>query len=185
MDKILQAGLSSGMSATDGIHKGTENAKPNPVRYTHPEFDGLAHVIPENDFPSASKLVTYQGKYLNVQAPPLCIGAWPWGDKATFHYNPPEFPAIQQAWQECLGKGVNFIDTAQAYGDGESERICGRLFKGMRRQDFVIQTKYYVVPQLTDILQPKTAPLKKLQESLERLGVDSVDIYLVHGPIHI
>ncbi|KAF2807183.1 Aldo/keto reductase [Mytilinidion resinicola] len=55
----------------------------------------------------------------------------------------------------------------------------------MPRSDFVIQTKFYVVPQMTDILHPTEAPLLKLKTSLKNLGLDYVDIYLVHGPIHI
>ncbi|KAF2998235.1 hypothetical protein E8E13_005706 [Curvularia kusanoi] len=165
MQHVLQAGLSTGMSATDGIHTG-EHVRPNPARETHPRFDGLASVIPENQVPSARDLVTYRGKYMD--------------DRLSA-----SFPAIQQAWQHCFSKGVNFIDNAQAYGTGESEAICGRLFKGMKKLDFVIHTKYFVIPQLKDLLHPKAAPLKKLEGSLERLGVDSVDIYLVHGPIHI
>ncbi|KAF9697609.1 hypothetical protein EKO04_004201 [Ascochyta lentis] len=184
MQHVLQAGLSSGMSAVSGVHTGS-HVKPNPVRETNPHFDGLATVIPENEIPSARKLVTYKGKNGNVQAPPLCIGAWPWGDKSTFHWDDSEFPAVQQAWQHCVSRGVNFIDTAQVYGTGESEAICGRLFQGMNRNDFVIQTKYFVVPQLKDILHPTSAPLKKLETSLKNMGVDYVDIYLVHGPIHV
>lgn len=184
MQHVLQAGLSSGMSATSGIHN-VSQAKPNPVRETKPGFDGLATVIPESETPSARNLVTYKGKYKNVQAPPLCIGAWPWGDKATFHWDDSEFPEVQQAWQHCVSRGVNFIDTAQAYGTGDSEAICGQLFKGMNRNDFVIQTKYFVVPQLKDILHPQSAPLKKLEGSCKNLGVKCVDIYLVHGPIHL
>ncbi|KAJ4365017.1 hypothetical protein N0V83_008633 [Neocucurbitaria cava] len=176
--------LASGMSAVSGIHTG-DHARPNPVRETNPSFDGLATVIPESEIPSARDLVTYRGKNGNVQAPPLCIGAWSWGDKSTFHWDDSELPAVQQAWQHCVSRGVNFIDTAQAYGTGKSEAICGSLFKGMNRNDFVIQTKYFVVPQMKDILHPTCAPLKKLETSLKNLGVDYVDIYLVHGPIHV
>lgn len=184
MQHVLQAGLSSGMSAVSGLHTGG-HVKPNPVRDTNPTFDGLASIIPESETPSVRNLVTYRGKNGNVQAPPLCIGAWPWGDKATFHWNDSEFPAVQEAWRHCVSRGVNFIDTAQVYGTGKSEAICGRLFQGMNRSDFVIQTKFFVVPQLKDILHPKSAPLKKLETSLKNLGVDFVDIYLVHGPIHV
>ena len=43
----------------------------------------------------------------------------------------------------------------QGYGtDGESERICGELFEGMRREDFVIQTKWFVVSNVTNVLSP-------------------------------
>lgn len=181
MQHVLQAGLSSGMSAVSGIHSGS-HTKPNPV---DPSFDGLAAVMPEDWAPTASTKVTYKGKTSNVQALPFCIGAWSWGDKATWHWDPSEEPAVIEAWKYCLEKGVNFIDTAQVYGTGESEAICGRLVKGLPRDSVVMQTKYYVVPQVKDIIHPVDAPLKKLETSLKNFGLDYVDIYLVHGPIHV
>ncbi|KAF2765490.1 Aldo/keto reductase [Teratosphaeria nubilosa] len=77
------------------------------------------------------------------------------------------------------------IDTAQAYGSGESERICGELVKGMPRDSFVMQTKYYVVPDnVKNLLTPKSAPVKMLRESLERMNLNYCDVYMVHGHIH-
>lgn len=181
MQHVLQTGLSAGMSAVSGLHRGS-HTKPNPV---DPSFDGLAAVMPQEWIPTSDTKVIYKGKNVDVLAPPLCIGAWSWGDKATWHWKPEEEPAVQAAWKHCVSKGVNFIDTAQVYGTGESEAICGRLFQGMNRSDFIIQTKYYVVPQLKDILHPSDAPLLKLQTSLKNFGLDYVDIYVVHGPIHV
>jgi len=181
MQHVLQAGLSSGMSAVSGIHTG-KHTKPNHVP---PSFDGLAAVKPQDWVPTGDMRVTYKGKNGDVQASTICIGAWSWGDKATFHWKPEEEPAAKQAWEYCLSKGINFIDTAQVYGTGESEAICGRFFANLPRDSFVIQTKFYVVPQMKDILHPTEAPLKKLETSLKNLGLDYVDIYLVHGPIHV
>ena len=48
-----------------------------------------------------------------------------------------------------------------------------------------MQTKYYVVPDnIMNIFTPASAPYKMLKESLERMGLDSLDIYMVHGHIH-
>jgi aryl-alcohol dehydrogenase-like predicted oxidoreductase len=182
MQHVLQSGLSAGMSATEGVNTAIHQKKPNPVP---PEFDGLASVMPLHWKPTSETRVTYRGKIRDVHAPPIIVGAWSWGDKATWHWDPSEEPAVAESWKICLRNGVNFIDTAQAYGTGESERICGRLFKGMKRNDFIIQTKYYVVPQTTDILHPTSSPEIKLKGSLENLGLDYIDIYLVHGPIHL
>lgn len=84
-----------------------------------------------------------------------------------------------------MSKGANFIDTAQVYGTGESESICGRLVKGMPRDLFTMQTQYFIVPQMNDILHPNQAPMLKLETSLKNFGLDYVNIYLVHGPIHV
>jgi aryl-alcohol dehydrogenase-like predicted oxidoreductase len=180
MQHVLQAGLSSGMSAVSGLHTG-KHTKPNPV---DPSYDGLAAVMPENWVPTADTKVVYKGKNGDVTAPPLCIGAWSWGDKSTWHWRDEEEPHVFEAWKHCVSKGVNFIDTAQVYGTGMSETICGRLIKNMPRDSFVIQDKFFVVPQMKDILHPTDAPLKKLETSLKNFGLEYIDIYLVHGPIH-
>lgn len=57
------------------------------------------------------------------------------------------------------------------------------LFSGLDRNEFVIQTKWFVVPSPTNILSPKHAPAKMLRESLDRMRLDYIDIYLVHGHI--
>ncbi|KAL9121319.1 MAG: hypothetical protein Q9187_002119 [Circinaria calcarea] len=120
----------------------------------------------------------------DIEVPYMCIGAWPWGDKSTWHWDPKELPAVKEAWEVLRQAGLNWIDTAQAYGDGESERICGDLFQGLPRDSFKIQTKWFMVPNLTNIFSPAHAPAKMLKESLERMRLDFVDIYLVHGHIH-
>lgn len=129
--------------------------------------------------------VVYRGKNGNVEASRIVIGSWPWGDKATWHWDDSELGPLKEAWQVCLKNGVNFIDTAQVYGSGESERICGDLFSGMNRSDFVIQTKWWVFPgDAGNIAHPQDAPLVKLKGSLERMKLNYIDVYLVHGHIH-
>lgn len=178
MQHVLQAGLAAGMSATEGFH----SSKPTHV---DPSFDGLKSVMPQDFVPTKDGRVTFKGAKGDVRASYLSIGAWSWGDTGTWHWDDAtERPRVKEAWQVLLRNGVNFIDTAQAYGSGESERICAELFAGMPRDQFVIQTKYYVVPDLQNILSPTHAPAKKLKESLERFNLDYVDIYMVHGHIH-
>jgi len=164
MQHVLQSGLASGMSAVSGAHI---HKKPN----TAPkDFDGLAAVMPEDWIPQGTTRVTYKGKNDDVRAPLLCIGAWPWDDKVTFHCKDEEFDASNEGWKHCLSHGVNFIDTAQVYGSGESEKICGKLFGKMKRHDFVIQTKYFVVPQLSEVLHPTSSPVKKARMEFEKYG---------------
>ncbi|KAF2024501.1 Aldo/keto reductase [Setomelanomma holmii] len=173
MQHVLQAGLSTGMSA------------PNPVRDTNPSFDGLATLMPQGWLPRGKPSVVYRGKNGDVHAPPVAIGAWSWGDKATWHYSPEELPAIEAAWKQCVNASINFIDTAQVYGTGESEVICGKLVANMPRDSYIMQTKYYVIPQMKDIFHPGSAPRRKLETSLKNFQLEYVDIYLIHGPIHV
>lgn len=181
MQHALQAGLASGLSATSGFH----SSKPNPI----PEGHDHSRDLTPSDFvpgPVSQTKVTYRGKKSNVDASWLCIGAWPWGDSATWHWDhEKEMGPLREAWQVCLESGVNHIDTAQVYGSGESERICGELVSGMKREDFVMQTKWWVLPaDAQNLLKPRDAPLEKLKGTLERMKLDYVDVYLVHGHIH-
>ncbi|EMC93828.1 hypothetical protein BAUCODRAFT_36288 [Baudoinia panamericana UAMH 10762] len=180
MQKVLQTGLASGLSATSGIHSN----KPNPMPDDH---DNTRDLLPSSFIPQGvpKDKVLYKGKHHNVEASRICIGAWPWGDTATWHWDDSEMGPLKQAWQTCLRHGVNHIDTAQVYGSGESERICGQLVSGMNRNDFVMQTKWWVLPaDSKNILHPQDAPLVKLKQTLERLQMESIDVYLVHGHIH-
>lgn len=178
MQHVLQTALSLGLSATEGIH----SDKPNPV---DPSFDGLAHTLPESFIPEKTSRVTFKGKKQDVEASWLSIGTWPWGDTATFHYSPEELPAIKEAWKFLYENGINYIDTAQAYGSGESERIIGDLIKGYPRDKLCLQTKWWVVADnTTNLLHTSEAPVLFLKESLNRMQIDYVDVYMVHGHIH-
>ena len=176
---ILQAGLASGMSATEGLHR-------KDMKSVDSSFHGTFYVS-EDHTPTAETRITFKGKNGDVQVPTIFWGAWSWGDRGTWHWSDDEMPALEDAWKCVTEQGMTFADNAQAYGSGESERIEGRLHKQFNkdRASYWIQTKWYVVPDnLTNLLSPASAPKKMLQESLERLDVDYVDCYLVHGHIH-
>ncbi|KAJ4507765.1 hypothetical protein HRR78_006769 [Exophiala dermatitidis] len=185
MQKILQAGLSSGMSAVSGYH----SSKPEPL----PEdYDGLQHVLPDSFVPQLNTRYTLRGKDgRDVQVPVVCWGAWSWGDTSTFHWSDDELPALQAAWKKCLENGLTFVDTAQVYGSGKSEKILGDLINnhsaGFDRSRIVVQTKW--LPNITDgatnIIHPVEAPVRELRNTLERMNLDYIDCYLVHGPIHV
>ena len=175
----LQVGLASGMSATEGIH----SPHPKPV---DPSRSEPAYVLPADIVPNSQSriaLPTRSGR--DVLIPYISIGTWAWGDNASFGYNATyDLPRIHAAWERLKAVGLTFVDTAQSYGDGESERICGTLFKGMPRDSFVVQTKWLSTPDLSNMLMQSAGPKARLKESLRRLELDYVDIYLVHGPIH-
>lgn len=176
-DKFLQAGLAAGMSATEGIH----SPKPNPVP---PELAGK-NILPTNIVLHAKDRVDFPSAKFPVKASPLCVGAWPWGDKATWDWSESELGAVRAAWKTLYEAGINFIDTAQAYGNGRSEQIVGELCRDLPRDSVVIQTKYLGPPtSVTNYIHPVDAPLLELKKSLDRLNMTYVDIYLVHGPIH-
>lgn len=176
---VMQAGLASGMSATEGIH----SPHPRPV---DPNLSDAAWVLPAEITPDSNSRIALRGRGgKDVQIPYMSIGTWSWGDKATFGYDATrDLPRIHAAWEKLKSVGLTFVDTAQSYGDGESERICGTLFQGMPRDSYVVQTKWLSTPDITNFVMQSQGPKSKLKDSLRRLGLDYVDIYLVHGPIH-
>ncbi|KAJ3456892.1 hypothetical protein MRS44_016915 [Fusarium solani] len=177
MDKVLQAGLSAGMSAASGFH----SSKP---KWVDPEHAGK-NILPASFCPEPRSRASFPTAKYEVSASYIAIGAWPWGDKATWHWDESQLPAVKEAWEALYNAGINFIDTAESYGSGESETIVGELVKDLPRDSFVIQTKYFSTPlkgaNFTHLID---APLISLKSSLQRMKLDYVDIYLVHGPIH-
>jgi len=178
MDKILQTGLTVGMSATAGIH----HSKPE---HPDPKYDGK-NILPPSFCPDARARVSIPTKKgPPIQMSYLCVGAWPWGDSGTWHWKPEELPAVIEAWQQLYAAGINFIDTAEAYGNGKSEEIVGELVAGLPRESVVIQSKWLGLPVApTNLIHSADAPLKALKGSLKRLQLDYLDIFLVHGHIH-
>ena len=119
---------------------------------------------------------------------PLGVGAWAWGDSSTwgmgsYDSNLSE-ATIGEALDASLSNGVTLIDTAEVYGSGESERIIGRLLAASpeRRSKVVIATKFMPSPWKLNV---GTALRQSLEASLQRLGVDKVELYQLHGPISL
>lgn len=81
----------------------------------------------------------------------------------------------------ALDGGINFFNSADVYAGGESERILGKAL-GAKRRDVVIATKVgnRMGPALTDAGLSRHHVLAAAEASLERLGTDYIDVYLVH-----
>lgn len=76
--------------------------------------------------------------------------------------------------------GINFIDTANAYGRGASERVIGEALKDRPRDSYVLATKVYFPMSDTDRGLSREQILKQIDASLERLQTDHVDLYQCH-----
>ena len=95
----------------------------------------------------------------------------------------------QQATNAVIGKalesGVNFIDTADVYSMGVSEKLVGQALKdlGVKRSDVVIATKAFgeMGPGPNDRGATRGHIMDAVQGSLERLGLDHIDLYQMHG----
>lgn len=103
----------------------------------------------------------------------LSFGAWQLGDQAYWGGGTPYRPL--EAVRAALDGGINLFDTAEVYGNGESERVLGKAL-GADRKRVLVATK--VLPQncTPDRLRASC------EESLRRLGTDYIDIYQIHWP---
>lgn len=124
----------------------------------------------------------------DVSIPPLGVGTWAWGDRATWGMGGYDADltrdSIQEAWNTSIDAGVNLFDTAEVYGRGESERIIGAMLARdpERGASVVVATKFMPSPWK---LQVRDALLKSVRASVERLGLPAVDLYQIHGPISL
>jgi aryl-alcohol dehydrogenase-like predicted oxidoreductase len=82
--------------------------------------------------------------------------------------------------ERALQAGINYFDTAAAYGDGKSECNLGRDLRALGANP-VLSTK--VVLQAEDLKDPRSAVLRKFDESLSRLGLERVDVLLLHNRV--
>jgi aryl-alcohol dehydrogenase-like predicted oxidoreductase len=91
-------------------------------------------------------------------------------------------PEARRIIDRALDAGITVLDTANSYNDGESERVVGRAVAG-RRDRFTIATKvgYGRAGGKPEGLSPE-AIRRAIDGSLQRLGVDQVDIYYLHVP---
>ncbi|HET9913552.1 MAG TPA: aldo/keto reductase [Anaerolineales bacterium] len=106
------------------------------------------------------------------------LGAWQWGDRVIWQYGHGySDEEIRQAFQASLEEGVRFVDTAEVYGSGRSERLLGQFLKETD-QAVLIATKFFPLPWRFG----KGALPRALKASLARLDVESVDLYQIHWP---
>lgn len=88
-----------------------------------------------------------------------------------------------RAIQAGIDAGITFIDTAPAYGAGHAEEVVGKAIAG-RRDEVVIATKVGILRTETSFernLKPDSVR-REIDESLARLGVDTIDLYQIHWP---
>ncbi len=109
----------------------------------------------------------------------LCLGAMMFGAWG----NPDHDESIRMV-HTALDAGINFLDTADVYGAGESEEIVGKALAGGRRDDVVLATKFHN-PMGEDPNRRGNSRrwmMQAVEDSLRRLRTDWIDLYQVHRP---
>jgi len=116
-----------------------------------------------------------------MRVSPLCLGTFmlgaPWGT--------PDRDASVATIHAALDGGVTFIDTADVYSAGESERIVGRALAGGRRDGVILATKVQGQVQGSDPNRRGASRrwiAQACEDSLRRLGTDWIDLYQIHRP---
>ena len=115
---------------------------------------------------------------------PICVGCAPLGDMPeTFAYSVAEEQALATL-RAAFNSPINFLDTAGAYGDGESERRIGLALReqGGLPQGFVLATKADRDLQTDDFSGEQIK--RSVERSLKLLGLDYIQIMYIHDPEH-
>lgn len=107
----------------------------------------------------------------DLTVPALGVGTNRWGGGAV------DNDTLQEAYRAALDAGVGFFDTAEIYTGGRSERAVGQAARNDGRP-VVLATKFAPFPYRLTGVQFSRA----LDRSLERLGVERVDLYYIHFP---
>lgn len=112
----------------------------------------------------------------NVTLPKIGFGAWNLGGGS--YADPSQDPASLAALRTALEVGYTHFDTAESYASGHSEELIGRAIResNVKREDVFITTK--VSPEHLRY----NAVHKSCENSLHRLGMDYIDLYLIHWP---
>jgi aryl-alcohol dehydrogenase-like predicted oxidoreductase len=119
-----------------------------------------------------------------LQVTPIAFGTWQLGGEWGAFDEDEAVTAIRHA----RGLGINFFDTAQAYGFGASERLLGKALRSeldTDRRGIVIATKGGLrIDEQRGLVRDSSAAWLRhgVEESLQALGVDYIDLYQVHWP---
>ncbi len=115
----------------------------------------------------------------DISIPRLCLGGMSFGEVfPDFHQWVIGQDETQAVIQRALELGVNFIDTANTYARGTSERYIGESLRRLQvaREDVVLASKVY----FNEGHLSRAAIEREITGTLERLGTDYLDLYLIH-----
>lgn len=111
-----------------------------------------------------------------VNVSPLCLGTMMFGA-----WGNPDHQECIRIIHQALDRGINFIDTANMYSDGESEEIVGKALEG-RREEAVLATKvrFSMGDGPNQMGLSRKAIQEQVEHSLRRLRTDVIDLYQIH-----
>ena len=113
------------------------------------------------------------------------FGAWAIGGGGwEFGWGPQEDDQSVAAIHHALEQGINWIDTAAAYGFGHSEQIVGRALEGLAQRPYVFTKGSLLEGPGRRVVHSlrRDSLIQEAEASLQRLGVDAIDLYQIHWP---
>ena len=123
----------------------------------------------------------------DLRITPIGFGAWAIGGEWRFGWGPQDDGDSARAIAHAIELGVNWIDTAPAYGLGHSEEVVGTVLASLPRdrRPYVFTKCSLVWDEaervVTHSLQPASIR-REVEQSLRRLGVEAIDLYQIHWP---
>ncbi len=117
----------------------------------------------------------------SLEVSEIGFGAWAIGGDA---WGPVEDKASIAAMERALELGINFIDTADVYGNGHSETLVAQVLRG-RRDQVIVATKgglmgHHRDPQREPVYDRPEKVVEAFEASLRRLETDYIDVYFCH-----
>jgi aryl-alcohol dehydrogenase-like predicted oxidoreductase len=114
------------------------------------------------------------------------FGAWAiGGGDWEFAWGPQQDEQSLMAIHRALEFGVNWIDTAAAYGFGHSEQVVGRALQGLAERPYVFTKASLLEGPGRRVVHSlkRDSIIREAHASLQRLGIDAIDLYQIHWPI--
>jgi aryl-alcohol dehydrogenase-like predicted oxidoreductase len=133
-----------------------------------------------------TQLKTAQLGSTGLEVTRVGFGAWAIGGGGwEFGWGPQEDEQSLEAIHRALELGVNWIDTAAAYGFGHSEEVVGRALAGLSERPYVFTKASLLEGPGRRVVHSlkRDSILREAHASLERLGIDAIDLYQIHWPI--
>src|SRR5579859_6836014 len=134
----------------------------------------------------STQLKTTQLGATGLEITRVGFGAWAiGGGDWEFGWGPQEDDESIAAIHHGLEQGINWIDTAAAYGFGHSETIVGRALEGLSERPLVFTKASLLEGPGRRVVHSlkRDSILREAHASLERLGIDAIDLYQIHWPI--
>jgi len=115
-----------------------------------------------------------------LEVSPICFGTWQlsprfWGEQSKTD--------VLAAMNIAFDAGINFFDTADAYGDGYAETVLGEFLADKPRKNVVICTKVFNHFNPDGSRYPDLSPVhirQRCELQLQRMGIETIDLYLLH-----